>query len=228
MRSRDRPLNPADSCQLAWHDGGRKNHEEARRQLPSLHALRSRPIAAKRPSFSSIFSLVQRGPGDMGAAFRFGLAAAVAAAFASILVSQCLVPPGQDSNIDRSKPPPQPIFRAGWHIVNSVPRWYSHLVPPHLYTIQLSSAFFISKSLYVVTRLGVADQLWDPAAQQPKVLPIDQLAARVGANPDRLHRVMRALAGMGVFMQLEQGIYSLILIMCRRMCRLLLWTILQI
>ncbi|GAB4824074.1 hypothetical protein N2152v2_011120 [Parachlorella kessleri] len=135
-----------------------------------------------------------------------GLAAIVA--LLSILVTHQLSTRGLDSITDLSRPPPLPIFKAGWLLVNSAPRWYSHLLPPQLHTLQVASAFLLSKAVYAVTRLGVPDQLWDPVTQQPVELSVQQLAEQVGANPDRLHRVMRALAGVGIFRQLKGGRFT--------------------
>lgn len=38
--------------------------------------------------------------------------------------------------------------------------------------------------------------------------PIDELAREAGANPDRLRRVLRALASDGMFAELEQGVFE--------------------
>lgn len=84
-------------------------------------------------------------------------------------------------------------------------RRFSRAVPPHLYTLQLATAFICSKSLHAAAQLGVADALWDAAAQRPRALTAVQLAEEVGADPARLLRLMRALAGLGVFRQLEGG-----------------------
>lgn len=53
--------------------------------------------------------------------------------------------------------------------------------------------FPVTQLIYVAAKLGIADLLNDgPKSSQ-------ELAARTGANADRLHRVMRALSSVGVF-----------------------------
>lgn len=65
--------------------------------------------------------------------------------------------------------------------------------------VPLATAFWISRALYVATRLGVADLL----AKGPKS-PLT-LAAEAGADASALQRVMRALASVGVFAEDGNG-----------------------
>lgn len=58
---------------------------------------------------------------------------------------------------------------------------------------QLASGNRLTQALYVVAKLGLADRL----AAGPK--DAHSLARELGVNPDRLYRVMRALASFGVF-----------------------------
>lgn len=62
---------------------------------------------------------------------------------------------------------------------------------------------WISQAGYVVTELGVADHLSD----EPR--NIDEVAALVGAHPDSLYRVMRALAAVGVFAETSPRHFAL-------------------
>jgi len=55
----------------------------------------------------------------------------------------------------------------------------------------------------VAAELGIADALRDGP------LPLEVLAARVGADPDALRRLMRALIGRGIFRQHRDGRYDL-------------------
>lgn len=55
---------------------------------------------------------------------------------------------------------------------------------------------WVCRALQVAAELGVADVLGE------RPLPIDEIAARTGSHPDALYRVLRALAGVGVF---EEG-----------------------
>lgn len=73
--------------------------------------------------------------------------------------------------------------------------------PPQL--LQLATAFWVSRALYVAAKLGIADLL----AAGPKAC--DLLAREAGANPNALYRVMRALASVGVFREAEDGQFAL-------------------
>jgi hypothetical protein len=59
--------------------------------------------------------------------------------------------------------------------------------------IQLTSGYRLTQALYVVAKLEIADRL----VAGPR--DVDSLAREVGAHPDRLFRVLRALASFGVF-----------------------------
>ncbi|NTV09231.1 MAG: methyltransferase [Zoogloea sp.] len=67
------------------------------------------------------------------------------------------------------------------------------LTPPPIRLVQIGSAFWQSRALYVAARLDVATVLADGELDAPAI------AARVGARPDALWRLMRMLAAMGVF-----------------------------
>jgi O-methyltransferase/methyltransferase family protein len=68
---------------------------------------------------------------------------------------------------------------------------------------ELVLAAWISQSITAVADLGVADAL----AAGP--LPIDELAGRVGADPDALGRLLRALISKGIFARRDNGRYEL-------------------
>jgi len=59
--------------------------------------------------------------------------------------------------------------------------------------LRMMSGFWVSRGIYTVAKLGVADHLRD-GAKTPA-----ELAAAVGAHADSLNRVMRMLATVGVF-----------------------------
>ena len=65
------------------------------------------------------------------------------------------------------------------------------------------TGYWISQLVFVVARLGVADAL----AKGPLTPAV--LAGRVGAQPDALHRVLRALASVGVFAETADGRFRL-------------------
>jgi O-methyltransferase domain len=62
---------------------------------------------------------------------------------------------------------------------------------------QLNIGCLISQALYVVATLGIADYLKDG----PRT--IDELAASAGANASALYRIMRALASVRVFTEIQ-------------------------
>jgi ubiquinone/menaquinone biosynthesis C-methylase UbiE len=69
--------------------------------------------------------------------------------------------------------------------------------------MQMATGFWISQTLYTVAKLGVADFLTEGPRK------IRDLAEKVGANEDYLYRVMRTMAGMGVFQELAERAFGL-------------------
>lgn len=66
---------------------------------------------------------------------------------------------------------------------------------------QMTNGYWATQIIYVAARLGIADLL----ADRPRA--IDLLAKSTGTHEPSLHRLMRALAGLGVFKQAENGEY---------------------
>ncbi len=66
-------------------------------------------------------------------------------------------------------------------------------VPPSAQVLQMAFGYQLSRCIYMVAKLGIADLLRDG----PKTA-VD-LAAATGTNADALYRMMRALASVGVF-----------------------------
>ena len=75
--------------------------------------------------------------------------------------------------------------------------------PPPVQMVQLLAGFQVSQALYVAAKLGVADALVDGPA------PLDQLAAKVDADPVALSRLLRTLASLGVFSETDPGSFGL-------------------
>jgi len=65
--------------------------------------------------------------------------------------------------------------------------------------LQLTTAVWAAQALWAAARLGVADQL----AAGPRTR--DELAAATDTRPLPLYRVLRALAGLGIFQELPDG-----------------------
>lgn len=61
--------------------------------------------------------------------------------------------------------------------------------------LEFASGFEVSQAIYVLAKLGIADQIADAPRSA------DEVAARVGAQPRPLFRLMRFLAGIGVLRQ---------------------------
>jgi hypothetical protein len=75
--------------------------------------------------------------------------------------------------------------------------------PPESTILRLVGGYRVTQALYVATKLGVPDQL----SEGPEFS--DAVAVRLGVDPDRLHRVMRALASVGVFWRDPAGRFGL-------------------
>jgi hypothetical protein len=59
-----------------------------------------------------------------------------------------------------------------------------------------------SKAVYAAAKLEVADELSDGP------LPVDELARRTATSPDALYRLLRALAGEGLFEEVEPRVFA--------------------
>ncbi len=68
---------------------------------------------------------------------------------------------------------------------------------------QMATGYWLSKMVYVAAKLGLADRL----ASGP--LSVSALASSVGAQSGPLHRLMRGLASVGVFVEGEPQVFAL-------------------
>jgi hypothetical protein len=75
-------------------------------------------------------------------------------------------------------------------------------VPPHAAVMQLLGGGMIAGAVATVARLGIADHL-DAGPQSA-----EELAAKVGAQPGPLYRLMRATASVGVLSEGPDGRFS--------------------
>ncbi len=64
--------------------------------------------------------------------------------------------------------------------------------PPHVQLIQMSTAYWVSRIVFVAAKLGLADRL----AEEPKSAA--DLAGATGTHARSLYRLMRTLAGLGI------------------------------
>lgn len=74
--------------------------------------------------------------------------------------------------------------------------------PPAAQVLQMASGYFLSRSIGVAAKLGIADLL----SQGPRAT--GDLAVATNTNPDALYRVLRALACTGVFQETEHGAFA--------------------
>lgn len=78
------------------------------------------------------------------------------------------------------------------------------MVPPPVALIEMLSGFWISQAISVAAKFAVADHMSEDAAISSRTL-----AEKVGADPDALYRVMRALSTVGVFAEDSLGNFRL-------------------
>jgi hypothetical protein len=74
--------------------------------------------------------------------------------------------------------------------------------PPGGPLMQMLMGPFVAQAVYVAAELGLADRL----ADGPR--PARQLAQECGVDPDALHRVLRCLAAVGVFVEVDRDTYG--------------------
>ncbi len=76
-------------------------------------------------------------------------------------------------------------------------------VPLDAVLYQMMNSHAVSRLIYVVAKLGIPDAMDDGA------IGSERLAETVGAHPQSLYRVMRTLAGFGLFSEKQKGHFEL-------------------
>ena len=99
--------------------------------------------------------------------------------------------------------PPAKLVRAVERLRHHLYRLQLRLAPAPIAMVELILAGWMSQAIQAVAELRVADAL----ASGP--LPLQDLARRVGADPDALSRLLRALISRGIFCQHRDGRYAL-------------------
>ncbi|NEP00094.1 MAG: methyltransferase [Symploca sp. SIO2E9] len=79
----------------------------------------------------------------------------------------------------------------------------SNPIPPQMTMMQMASGYFVSQSIYVAAKLGIADLLKDSQ------LHCDALAAATDTHSDSLYRILRLLASVGIFAETEPRCFEL-------------------
>ncbi|QSA97634.1 methyltransferase [Methylococcus sp. EFPC2] len=92
-------------------------------------------------------------------------------------------------------------FGAAFKIAAWLSTLPNRLTPAPFRLMQIGSAFWQSRALYVAARLDIAGILGDDR------LSVAEIAGRTGADPDALHRLLRMLASVGVFREMSAGLY---------------------
>lgn len=69
--------------------------------------------------------------------------------------------------------------------------------------MQMAVGYWLSKAVHCAARFGIADQLRDG----PR--PVAELAEATGVHAENLHRLLRALASVGVFTESQPGMFGL-------------------
>ena len=102
-----------------------------------------------------------------------------------------------------TKVPPAKLARVVEWIRHYLYRLHQRLTPAPAAMMEMIIATWTSQAITVAAQLGVADAL----SNGP--LPIEELAARVGADADALRRLLRALISKGIFVHRRDGRYGL-------------------
>jgi hypothetical protein len=93
---------------------------------------------------------------------------------------------------DTRKAPPVRLVRVVDRVRIGVQKLTRAMVPGNIALLELANGSWTTQALYAAASLGIPDEL----AKGP--LHADEVARRVGADPDAVYRLMRALAGKGV------------------------------
>jgi hypothetical protein len=101
------------------------------------------------------------------------------------------------------KVPPAGVVRLIERVRHALNRMHQLSVPPPIAVLEKVLAAWTAQGIAVAAELKVADALADGP------LAIDDLARRVGADPDALARLLRALISEGIFTRRRDGRYAL-------------------
>ena len=101
------------------------------------------------------------------------------------------------------KIPPAKVARIIERFRHHLDRFHQRSAPASAAMFEMVVGAWVAQAINVAAELGIADALVD------RPLPLADLADRVGADPDALRRLMRALIGRGIFRQRRDGRYDL-------------------
>ncbi|SHN05374.1 methyltransferase [Actinacidiphila paucisporea] len=101
------------------------------------------------------------------------------------------------------KMPPPRLVRIVERLRERVYRLHQRMMPASVTMLEMITAGMVSQAIQVAATLGIADVL----AGGPRTA--EEIAQQVGADPDGVNRLLRALAGYGVFRADPSGRYAL-------------------
>ncbi|MFF3646543.1 methyltransferase [Streptomyces sp. NPDC002564] len=99
--------------------------------------------------------------------------------------------------------PPARVVRAVESVRTALQKLTRALAPPPFALLELVQGAMVSQAIYVAAELRVAESLVDGP------LKPGQIAEKVGADPDALHRLVRLLATYGIFAEQKDGRFKL-------------------
>jgi SAM-dependent methyltransferase len=79
----------------------------------------------------------------------------------------------------------------------------SQALPPHIQLVQMGSAYWVSRVVFIAAKLGLADQLSDGPKGAIELAPITHTHA------PSLHRLMRTLASLGILTETDNQRFAL-------------------
>lgn len=99
--------------------------------------------------------------------------------------------------------PPVAVIRAIDRVRAGLSALHRSSAPGNVALLELATGAWTTQMLYVAAKLGVADALAAGPARA------EELAPRVGAHPEALHRLMRAMTSRGVLRERRDGRFVL-------------------
>lgn len=102
-----------------------------------------------------------------------------------------------------AKVPPARLVRLVDGARTTLQKLNRRLVPGNIALLELAQGGWVTQALYAAAKLGIADQL------SGGPLGADEVARRVGSDPDATFRLMRALASRSVLTQGNDGRFAL-------------------
>ncbi|MGB3353858.1 MAG: methyltransferase [Mycobacterium sp.] len=100
------------------------------------------------------------------------------------------------------KGPPLRLVRAIDRVRSGLTRLHRSSVPGNIALLEMATGSWTTAALYTAAKLGIPDVLAPGPARATDV------AVEVGADPDAVYRLMRALAGKGVLKQRRDGRFA--------------------